>query len=386
MISATRLDAATAAVTVLSNRKEVTDWTLRYFGPWWNAAPVDATEGCAGAVVIADVVEPSEYEEITFLVRDGRPTHEADYAKHPLLVARDGEDIIATSPEEGIAYRSTPSSGRLVLAGTEAQPLALAAARLARESIRGQLLGDGWAVLHSSAVVRPDDGATLLAFGDKGAGKTTTALLLASHGWQLLANDRVLVRPTGERDVDVVPWPSAAALGLGLLHSFGWDVIAREHLVAGSSFHPTQHESVTEALLAGDHTPLWENGKRERKVQVFPDQFPTLFDVPLATGGRAAGLLFPQIDADAAPDVVDSTRTLGEADFMSGATEDRYPDLFGLAQGVDSGGRSSARAEVAARLAELPHRTIRLSHDIPASTALLQKATHTICPPPYKEK
>ncbi|MBO0917975.1 hypothetical protein J1C73_27800, partial [Streptomyces laculatispora] len=227
------------------------------------------------------------------------------------------------------------------------------------------------------AVVRPDDGATILTFGDKGAGKTSTALLLASHGWQLLANDRVLVRPTGERDVEVVPWPSAAALGLGLLHSLGWDDTAREHLRAGGSFHPTQHASVTEALLAGDHTPLWENAKRERKVQVFPDQFPDLFDVPLATGGRAAALLFPQIDADAAPDVVDGTRTLGEADFMSGKTEDRYPDVFGQAQGVDGGGRASAREEVAARLAELPHRAVRLSHDIPASAAVLSKLADT---------
>lgn len=377
MISATRLEAAAATVTVLSNRTEVTGWALRYFGPWWNAAPVNAAAVCAGAVLIADV-DLAQYEELTRLVHDGRPTEAVDYAKHPLLVAQDGEDIIATSPEEGIAYRSTPSSGRLVLVGVGVLSLALAAARLARESIRGQLLREGWAVLHSSAVVRPDDGATLLAFGDKGAGKTTTALLLASHGWQLLANDRVLVRPTGERDVEVVPWPSAAALGLGLLKSLGWDVGARDHLRAGGSFHPTQHESVTEALLAGDHTPLWETAKRERKVQVFPDQFPDLFDVPLATGGRAVGLLFPEIDADAAPDVVDGTRTLGEADFMSGATEDRYPDVFGQAQGVDGGGRESARAEVASRLAVLPHRAVRLSHDIPASVALLEKVVTTI--------
>ncbi|WP_326694752.1 hypothetical protein [Streptomyces sp. NBC_01766] len=377
MTSATRLEAATAAVTVLSNRPEVTAWALRYFGPWWNATSVDAASVRADAVVIADVNRDA-CEKITLLIHDSRPTDSVDYAKHPLLVARDGEDIIATSRDEGIAYRSTPSSNRIFLAGTDAQSLALAAARLAREAIRGQLLRAGWAVLHSSAVVRPDDGATLLTFGDKGAGKTTTALLLASRGWQLLANDRVLVRPTGERDVEVVPWPSAAALGLGLLHSLGWDIPAREHLRAGGAFHPTQHESVTEALLAGDHTPLWETPKRERKVQVFPDQFPDLFDVPLATGGWVVGLLFPQIDAGMAPDALDSTRTLGEEDFMSGATEDRYPDVFGQARGVDGGGRESARAEVASRLAMLPHRAVRLNHDIPASAALLSKVTDAV--------
>ncbi|WP_405797927.1 hypothetical protein [Streptomyces sp. NBC_01506] len=395
MISATRLDAATAAVTVLSNRAEVTDWALRYFGPWWNATSADAAALRVGPVVIADV-EPADYEEITRLVHDGRPTEEVDYAKHTMLVAHDGEDIIATSPEEGIAYRSTPVSGRLVLAGADARALALAAARLARESIRGQLLRDGWAVLHASAVVREGDSATVLTFGDKGAGKTTTALLLASHGWQLLANDRVLVRPAGARDVQVLPWPSAAALGLGLLHSLGWDVRAREYLRAGAGFHPTQHESVTEALLAGDHTPLWDGKGKERKVQVCPDQFPALFEVPLATGGRAAALLFPQVDADAAPGVVDAVRALGEADFMSGATEDRYPDVFGLAQGVDGGGRDSVRTEVALRLAALPHHAVRLNHDIPAGAALLGKVADTATRPgasplretshPYKDR
>ncbi|MFJ9187676.1 hypothetical protein ACIRQO_32005 [Streptomyces anulatus] len=298
---------------------------------------------------------------------------------YQLLVARDGEDIVALSPDEGISYRSTPSSGRIFLAGIDLMPLALAAARLARESIRGQLLRDGWAVLHSSAVVRPSDGATLLAFGDKGAGKTATALLLASTGWQLLANDRVLVRPTGERDVEVVPWPSAAALGLGLVQALGWDSGAREHLRVGGHFHPTQHQSVTDALAVGDFTPLWEEGgKRERKLQVFPDQFPDLFDVQLATCGRVAGLLFPQVDADAAPAVVDNTRRLADADFMSGKTEDRYPDVFELAQGVDGGGRASARAEVTSRLAALPHRAVRLNHDVPASTDVLGKIVATI--------
>lgn len=379
MITATRLIAAAAAVTVFSNRPEVTGWALRYFGPWWNATAVDPCGADTEDVVSADV-DPDTYAEITRLVRDGRATQAVDYAKHPLLVAQDGQDIIATSPDEGLAYRSTPSAGRLVLAGTGTgtRPLALAAARLAREAIRGQFLRDGWAVLHSSAVVRPDDGATVLTFGDKGAGKTTTALLLASRGWQLLANDRVLVRPSGERDVEVVPWPSAAALGLGLLHALGWDGKAREHLRAGGSFHPTQHETVTEALLAGDHTPLWENARRERKVQVFPDQFPGLFGVPLATSGRAACLLFPQIDADAAPEAIDGARTLGKADFMSGATEDRYPDVFGQMGGVDGGGRDSARTEVAARLAQLPHRAVRLSHDIPASAAVLAKVADAI--------
>ncbi|MFJ1590652.1 hypothetical protein ACIOD0_10450 [Kitasatospora albolonga] len=380
MISATRLEAASAAVTVLSTRTEVTDWSARYFGQWWNASAVEASSVCAGPVVVA-TVDPTEYAGLSLQVHDGRHTEEVEYARHRMLVARDGEDIIATSPDESLAYRSTPSTGRLELSGTDVLSLALAAARLAREVVRGQLLRDGWAVLHASAVVRPEDGATLLAFGGKGAGKTTTALLLASAGWQLLANDRVLTRPSGERDVEVVPWPSAAALGLGLVDALGWGAAARGHLEEGGSFHPTQHDSVTESLLAGDFKPLWEDGRRrERKVQVFPDQFPELFGVKLATGGRAAALLFPRVEAEGSPYVSDVTHVhgLSEDDFMSGATEDRYPDVFELARGVDGGGRRSARDEVSARLAMLPHLRVRLSHDVPANTAALEKAAGTV--------
>lgn len=379
MVTATRLEAAAAAVTVMSNRSEVTDWAARYFGQWWNATSVEAATVCAGTVLVADV-DPQAYEALTLLVHDGRHTEEVEYARHRMLVARDGEDVIATSPDEAIAYRSSPLSGRLTLTGIGVMELSLAAARLAREVIRGHLLRDGWAVLHSSAVVRPQDGATLLAFGGKGAGKTTTALLLASSGWRLLANDRVLVRPTGTRGVEVVPWPSAAAVGLGLLESLGWGAAARGHVEEGGAFHPTQHEAVTTALLVGDFTPLWEDGKRrERKVQVFPDQFTSLFGVELATGGRAAALLFPRVDAESSPDGVGgAVRALGDDDFMSGATEDRYPDIFELAGGVDGGGRRSARDEVSARLAVLPHRTVRLTHDVPASVAALRKVAEAI--------
>ncbi|MFD8135900.1 hypothetical protein ACFV2V_02220 [Streptomyces sp. NPDC059698] len=333
-----------------------------------------------GPTVVA-MVDPTKYAALTRQVHDGQQTEEVQYARHRMLVARGGEDIIAASPDEAIAYHGNPSTGRLELSGTGVMELALATARLAREVIRGQLLREGWAVLHASAVVRPEDGATLLAFGGKGAGKTTTALLLALAGWQLLANDRVLVRPTGEQDVEVVPWPSAAALGLGLVDSLGWGAAARGHLQEGGAFHPTQHETVTDALLAGNFSPLWEpDRRRERKVQVFPEQFTPLFGVELATEGRAAGLLFPRVEAAGSPHVSDGAHALGpgEDDFMSGATEDRYPDVFELARGVDGGGRRSARDEVTARLAKLPHLRVRLNHDVPASVAALRKAAETI--------
>ncbi|MFE1960889.1 hypothetical protein [Streptomyces sp. NPDC059479] len=373
-ISATRIQAADATVTVLSNALAVTDWSRRYFGPWWNATDVPAQGSCAGPAVRVDV-DATAYADLARLVNDGRDHEDVVFAKARTRVARDGDDVIAVSPEEELAYRSSPATGRSAIVGCRAEPVALAAVRLARESIRGQLLRDGWAVLHASAVVRTSDRATVLTFGSKGAGKTTTALLLASRGWSLLANDRVFVRPSGD-GIDVLPWPSAAALGLGLLDALGWFDLARERLRSGEHLHPTQNQQVTDALLAGRREPLWEEDgkrKREMKVQVFPDQFPAWFDVELATGGRAAVLLFPQVRPDAVPGLADGGRTLDEHDFMTGKTEDRYPDIFGLAHGVEGGGRADARATVADRLAALPHHSVILNHDTAAGADFLHK-------------
>ncbi|MER6156929.1 hypothetical protein ABT147_15490 [Streptomyces sp. NPDC001868] len=369
--TATRLRAGDASVTVLSTTSAfVTSWALRYFGPWWNAAPVRVEDICAGPLVTANV-DAQAYDDLARRVTTV-PHDEATYARARLLLARDDTGTItAVSPAEHLAYRSEPCAGRLVVHGEAPEPVALAAARLAREMIRAALLRDGWTLLHASAVAH--DGQVLLSFGSKGAGKTTAALLLAAHGHRLLANDRVFVKSVGA-DVRVLPWPAAAAVGLGLLDALGLYDVVRERLRAGERLHPTQHPEVTAALLAGRREPLWEpDGRRERKVQVFPDQFPDWFGMELATGGRVAALLFPRIDPAAAPALTDGDRTLGEPDFMSGSTEDRYPDAFGLARGLDPAGGDVARAAVAERLAVLPHRQVVLGHDSAANAAFLTK-------------
>lgn len=70
----------------------------------------------------------------------------------------------------------------------------------------------GKELLNPPTVVR--DGNAVLALGSKGAGKTTSALLLTAHGHQLLANNRIFLHPTTRA---LLPWPAAAALSLGLL-------------------------------------------------------------------------------------------------------------------------------------------------------------------------
>ncbi|WP_318219226.1 hypothetical protein [Streptomyces sp. SCL15-6] len=344
----------------------------RYFGTWWNAAEVDAASVCAGPLVTA-IVDRDEYDAVALSVMRA-PHMSTAYARAQMLLARDASAgvIRAVSREEGLAYWSEPGAGTLDVMGTDTQSVATATARLAREVMRGVLLRDGWAVLHASAVVR--DGRTLLTFGGKGAGKTTTAMALAArHQFGLLANDRVFVRTNSDNSVDVLPWPSAVAVGLGLLEALGWFEIARERLRSGDALHPTQDLRVTDAILAGNRSPLWERGK-ELKAQVWPHQFTSWFGVPLATEGEAAALLFPRVEAGAGPAAEDADRCLGDADFMSGATEDRYPDVLGIV-GVDGGGSEATRQEVVRRLGGLPRHSLVLGHDVAADSDFLAKIT-----------
>ncbi|GAA2733295.1 hypothetical protein [Streptomyces nogalater] len=368
---AIRLETAGAPVTVVCTDKDVTDWTVRYIGPWWNAAEV-APESVSAGPVLTAAVDEGRYADVAF-GGEISAFQRVTYARAELLLDADASSgiIRAVSARPALAYQSDPGAGSLEVVGCRTEDVATATARLAREVMRGQLLRGGWAVLHASAVVA-EGGRTVLTFGRKGAGKTTTALALAARtGCGLLANDRVFVRPNDRGGVDVLPWPSAAALGLGLLDALGWFEICRERLEAGEALHPTQDDRVTEALLAGRRTPLWEGGK-ELKVQVFPDQFPGWFGVPLATEGEAAALVFPRVEPGAVPAVEDRGRRLEDGDFMSGATEDRYPDVFALAR-VDGGGTKDARHEVAHRLAELPHHSVVLGHDVSANAGFLAK-------------
>ncbi|MDV5143294.1 hypothetical protein R1T08_02950 [Streptomyces sp. SBC-4] len=246
--------------------------------------------------------------------------------------------------------------------------MAAAVARLTRDVVRAKLLAEDWAILHASAVT-DEDGATYLTLGGKGAGKTTTAFALARTGLAMLANDRVFAR-VENGTVRVLPWPSAAAVGFGLLDALDLFEPVRERLASGQQMHPTQHQTVTDALLAGRRTPLWKaSGKGELKPQFFPDQLTSWLGIPLATEGHVAGILFPQITPDAAPRLIESARGVQDDDFFNTATEDRYPDIFGLQQ-PEPGVHTTLREH----LARLPHQGLVMNHDTAATTTVLKEA------------
>lgn len=370
MTPTTVIHAGDATTTVTSHSPLVTDWAARYLAPWWTTAPARAdsrADGTAHYRVRAEV-DHVRLKKIEQQVRSA-PASEARYAGGTMLHHRDSSrTILAVQPGPGLAYRHDPASGELLVVGAEEQQVAVAAARLAREVVRGQLLYDGWGILHASAVVR--DGRAVLALGDKGAGKSTTALLLGRAGYQLLANDRVFIRLEPDGALRLLPWPAAAAIGLGLLSALGAYDAVRDRVLAGQALHPTQHPRVTEALRAGNTQPLWR-GSKELKTQFFPDQLSWL-GLTLTSSARAAGLLFPTIDPDGDPAKRPTERALRGTDFFTGASDDRYPDVFGLASPRQSGD------PVPARLSRAPSRSVTLSHDVPSSTRTLTAAAEEL--------
>ncbi|MEE4494856.1 hypothetical protein [Streptomyces sp. BE230] len=139
-----------------------------------------------------------------------------------------------------------------------------------------------------------------------------------------------------------------------------------------ASMHPTQKQKVTDALLAGDRAPLWKKSGAEMKPQFFPDQLESWLGLSPATEGHAVGILFPGIAPETEPALTPAARGVTDADFFGSATEDRYPDVFGLLP------PETSNQDLIGRLARLPHQALTMNHDPEASTAVLLEAARTV--------
>ncbi|GAB2872682.1 phosphoenolpyruvate carboxykinase (ATP) [Streptomyces mayteni] len=370
--AAIRTQVAEATVTVLGPQP-VTSWTARYFGPWWPTTQVPVDSHNESELLVTATIDSAQYQELADRV--GLEPHQTtSYAREPMLVThRSDGTILAVSPSQRLAYRAYRLSdqGRtLDIIGCETEPVATATARLTRETVRGALLRAGWCLLHASAVTR--DGRAVLTLGGKGAGKTTTAMTLVRQpDWQLLANDRVFLRP--DRHIgalQVLPWPAAVAVGLGLLDALGWTDIVRGRLDAGDQLHPTQDPRITQALLSGSDEPLWD-GHRELKAQIWPHQLVDWFGVDLSRRGDVAALLFPTLAHEGPPrSNPAAVRAVEEADWLAGASEDRYPDHLELA-GVPLGGTDLARDLATAEIRALLHQGLILTRDVETNARFL---------------
>ncbi|MFF9074511.1 hypothetical protein ACF1A9_19740 [Streptomyces sp. NPDC014872] len=375
-MNALSLTAGQRVVTIHSNTPGVTDWATRYFGRYWKASPPEGSTAVTGPVVT--VMDGDHRAPVA-----GSHTQHAVFAREPIGYTRhpDGTVSAHTLSDPPLAFQYAPAEQHLRISSQQAlQPaaspgrptrLATAATRFAREMMRARLIADGWVLLHASAAVFPG-GRTLLALGDSGAGKTTTALTLASAGAALLANDCCFARPNTDGTLDLLPWPAAAAVGLGLLHALTFTESARSHLQTGEPPHPTQDQRVTDALTTGRAGALMSASGRELKAHIWPEQLTRWFALPLATTGTAAGVLLPRVaSSPGAPGRMndDGRSEVTSAVFVTSDVE-RYPDIFGFTEGSNAG-TPTARAEVLQHLKRLPRQTVDLSHDQAANSRLL---------------
>jgi hypothetical protein len=357
--SAVRIRIADVSAHLTTRHSGVADWVIRYFGSWWNTESSDNAGPDADSHVTAEV-NPNRVRELTETVN----TASADtvlYARKKMRVTRTG-DVITAYSENDTAYTVTNTTIEVV--GADPTEVGSAACRLVREALRGLLTREGWILLHASAVA-DRDGRAYLALGGKGSGKTTTALQLTqATNAALLANDRVFARADSTGRVTVLPWPAAAAIGLGLLDAAGW----YEHIAAHRhDLHPTTSHTIQTALANGHRNPILHQG-RELKPQLYPDQITDLLGIPLATEGTAATLLFPSINPDSAPTLVPGGREITTDDTFAGREEDRYPNIFALRVPEPE----AARTAVFDALNALPKLTVTLGHDPAANTALLK--------------
>ncbi|WP_327378825.1 hypothetical protein OG393_33470 (plasmid) [Streptomyces sp. NBC_01216] len=367
------LTAGRRAVNIRSDSSSVTDWAAQYFGPYWLANPSTGTKGPTVTATDADhqASAPLAHPQHAVFARE-----RIGYTRHP-----DGTVTAHTLSDPVLGYHYNAVEQHLVITSREnltasSRPgrptrLATATTRFAREMMRAQLIAEGWVLLHASAATFPG-GRTLLALGDSGAGKTTTALTLASHGAALLANDCCFARPHPDGTLRLLPWPSAAAIGLGLLKALPLSTAAGHHLQAGEPPHPTQHQRVTDALINGQIKPLRSESGRELKAHIWPEQLTRWLGLTLATSGTATAVLLPRITpSHTAPACIDTSRDAHVTTdaFVTSDTE-RYPDLFGFHNGSNAG-LPNAQAAVLQHLNRLPRHAIRLSYNHEANRGFL---------------
>jgi hypothetical protein len=355
-------------VELVSSSAHVTGWCVGYSGAWW---PARSRRAAAPDRVVVAEADHDEYARIDELVRSG-PAETCEFLRAPVLSRRlDTGEIVAVQRGERVAYRSVPDRSLVEVVGIGEHEVALCTARVLREAGRAALEADGWALVHGSAVTTGD--RALVTLGAKGAGKTTTALSLALDGkWGLLANDRIFVRPR-DGQVDVVPWPSAAALGLGLLTAFGLYDIVRDRVLGGDHLHDSQDDRVTAALLAGHRAPLWDDRGRELKIQAMPRQLTEWFGLRLTSSAVVGAVFNPRIVPGVRPHLAAHRPTVTGDDFFH-PHDPTYPDFLRLRR-IGDEPRAGHYARARAALERVPGIRAELGHDVAANVAALADVT-----------
>jgi hypothetical protein len=187
---------------------------------------------------------------------DGQVSGDEDGSQH----RRSGEVHAWVVPRPRHLQRFTPGAAphaELVVDATSRED-GTVRSRPAVHAIAAWAAGRGIMPIHAAAVAR--DGRALLLVGAGGRGKTTTALTLATRGWQLIADDVCFLEHTpagpvvhGLYGTAVLTLPMAERLGAA-----AWEGLGRTH-VGKVAFRlppdlPVARSAALHAVVAVAHT------------------------------------------------------------------------------------------------------------------------------------
>ena len=166
-----------------------------------NARPAEASEGFAARIRV--VAAPSE-ERLPEGARNnnGKPTLTLDGVR---LWLRDGQGLMLGSSSAHGAIDTSAGEARISIVAGQAEAADTDVYSMLTIASAALLLHEGCALIHAGAVAAPDGRAWLLV-GDTHSGKSTTCLNMIRGGCAYIADDQVVLRPSGEKIV-VHGWP-----------------------------------------------------------------------------------------------------------------------------------------------------------------------------------
>lgn len=190
----------------------------------------------------------------------------------------------------------------------------------------------GTLVLHATIAARPD--ATVVVVGQKGAGKSTIALELVTHGgYELVSGDKALIRVCENARLAVHGWPDWPNMGLGTIGKYprlGEDL------------------GLTERIASATPEALWSI---DNKVAIPPGVFSKHFPAcKSATAVVPTRVLYPRISASAK---LALRNVRQHYQLASPHLETAFHDLSNWNEFVEADSRGLNRARALERLPEL---------------------------------
>jgi hypothetical protein len=363
---------ADVTVAIRAEEPAVSQWLSHYMAGFWC---IDDSSGRRQAdAEVTATVDPSARRRLAAIADApgaARAEHVAVYLGVTGRRMVTDSQIIVTANTEPVVF--VRDGSRVTVVADDSEVLGLAVVRVVR-AIAGTLLEKrGFALVHAAGAAATETGAGLLALGLKGAGKTTAVTSLATAGgWAIAAHDRCYIGTVDGRP-RAFPWPSSLNIGLGLVCALGWAGRLQTRYRRGERPPYHQHQSVTAAVLAGERTPVREQG-RELKIQLLPSHVTGWFGVALAREFSPKALVFTEVDLTAAKTRVwplDSAPVSLRDVFPPAAGTDHYPDFLALHVATVTQRAQHALAILRGLTSVIPAYRVRLSRDIADNAGVL---------------